>query len=544
MTDNIQIILQALGGIGLFLLGMIVMTEGLRSLAGRAMRSVLMRFTSSPFTGAITGASTTAILQSSSATTVAAVSFVGAELITFPQALGIIFGANIGTTFKGWLIAILGFKLSLSSFFLPIVFFGAVLRLFAKGRLATIGYSIAGFGLIFVGITVMQQSMAEMHDLISFESLPTDTFFSRLFLVFLGIAFSAITQSSSAGVVATLTALFADLINFKQAAAMVIGMDIGTTVTAAMATIGGSVGAKRTGFSHVIYNLLTSTVALFLINPYTFLWEYLSPGQLIKNAEIALVGFHTFFNTLGVLIILPFTNQFALLMERLIPDKISIYTQKLDESFLFEPILALNAVQISVKNQILGLFSHVCAILDDKYSGKRVNLEEFQLAITETQAYIDKINLESSDGLHWERLLNMIHALDHLHRLHERCEEEYDRAVTAKEVEELSNQSKILTNKIRMIIENIENNHWAKAASLADETSSNIHKLVKPFRNNVMGKMARGELDASIGTSELEAIRWLRRVSKHIARITKHFEQAILASDEETDKQDSLKTRI
>ncbi|MGB3729069.1 MAG: Na/Pi symporter, partial [Thermodesulfobacteriota bacterium] len=151
--SEVLVIVHVAGGIGLFLLGMIVMTEGLRALAGSAMRSVLMRFTKSPATGALTGASSTAILQSSSLTTVAAVGFVGAGLITFPDALGIIFGANIGTTFKGWIIALLGFKYSLENVFLPLVFLGAILKLFTKGRLSTIGYSIAGFGLIFVGIT-------------------------------------------------------------------------------------------------------------------------------------------------------------------------------------------------------------------------------------------------------------------------------------------------------------------------------------------------------------------------------------------------------
>ncbi|MCK5710977.1 MAG: Na/Pi cotransporter family protein, partial [Deltaproteobacteria bacterium] len=349
--DKVQIIVQLAGGIGLFLLGMIVMTEGLRALAGNTIRSVLMRFTKSPVTGALTGAASTAVLQSSSLTTVAAVGFVEAELITFPDALGIIFGANIGTTFKGWIVVMLGFKLSLGSVFLPLVFVGAVLRLFTKGRLSTIGYSIAGFGLIFVGITFMQQSMSEMHDFISFENLPADTISGRLLLVLIGVVFTAITQSSSAGVVATLTALYAGLINFNQAAALVIGMDIGTTITAVMATIGGSVGAKRTGFSHVIYNLLTGTGALLLITPYTHVWEYLAPGELVKNAEIALVGFHTFFNTIGVIIILPFTNQFARFMQRLIPGKASPYIEKLDYALLEDTDLALNAVQLAIKNE-------------------------------------------------------------------------------------------------------------------------------------------------------------------------------------------------
>jgi phosphate:Na+ symporter len=528
--DNFQIIIQVAGGIGLFLLGMIVLTDGLSTLAGSAMRAALMRFTSSPATGALTGAASTAILQSSSATTVATVGFVGAELITFPQALGIIFGANIGTTFKGWLIAILGFKLSLVNIFLPLVFIGAVLRLFTKGRISAVGYSIAGFGLIFVAITVMQQSMSELHDFISFENLPADTFLSRLLLIGLGLLFSAITQSSSAGVVATLTALFTDLINFKQAAALVIGMDIGTTITAAMATIGGSVGAKRTGFSHVFYNLLTATIAIFFITPYTLTWEYLAPGQLIKNEEIALVAFHTLFNTLGVIIILPFARHFARFMEKLIPERISTYTQKLDYSLLEEPDLAIKAIQTTIKYETLSLLSHVCAILGGKEKGKRVDLDELQSAINDTQSYIDKINVESGGGVNWERLVNMIHTLDHLQRLLERCEEEEDRAITARDSTELAGQSDLLTISINKIVDDIENNHWTHAVWQAKDTSSNIHKRVKPYRQSVMSKVARGEYDVAAGTANLEAIRWLRRVSKHIARITEHFEQAILAS--------------
>jgi phosphate:Na+ symporter len=170
--DKILIIVQIAGGIGLFLLGMIVMTDGLRALAGHAMRAVLMRFTKSPLSGALTGAISTAILQASGITTVAAVGFVGAGLITFPESLGIIFGANIGTTFKGWIITLLGFKLNLESIFLPIVFIGAILRL-SKARLANIGYSL-GFGLVFVGLTFMQESMSELHGFISFDR-PADT---------------------------------------------------------------------------------------------------------------------------------------------------------------------------------------------------------------------------------------------------------------------------------------------------------------------------------------------------------------------------------
>jgi len=256
LFENVDSILQALAGLGLFLLGLIIMMEALRALAGDAVRTAIVRFTNSPLSGAITGAIATAILRSSSATTVAAVGFVGAGVIGFSESLGIIFGANVGTTLTGWIVVLLGFKLHLEGVMTLLLLLGALLRLLAKDRLATSGYALAGFSLIFVGIAMMQQGMSGFGDLITPEQLPTDTFSGRLKLVAFGILFTLVTQSSSAGVAMALTALFSGAINFPQAAALVIGMDVGTTVTAAIATIGQSREARRTGFSHVIYNLI------------------------------------------------------------------------------------------------------------------------------------------------------------------------------------------------------------------------------------------------------------------------------------------------
>ncbi|MDX1698800.1 MAG: Na/Pi symporter, partial [Thiohalobacterales bacterium] len=309
--QNTSLLLTAAGGLGLFLLGMVIMTDGLRTLAGDATRHILMKFTHTPASGAATGAITTALLQSSSATTVAAVGFVSAGLLTFPSALGIIFGANIGTTITGWLVALLGFKLKVGTLMLPLILAGTLLRLFAGGRRAAFGFGLAGFGLIFIGIDFMQTGMSGFGDIISPDRLPGDTLGGRLLLVLLGMLATIITQSSSAGVATTLTLLFAGMVNFHQAAALVIGMDIGTTFTALLATIGGTTGARRTGLSHVIYNFITAVLALSLIDIYVAGWEQLAPGVLAMQGEIGLVAFHTLFNILGVIFILPFTGLFA-----------------------------------------------------------------------------------------------------------------------------------------------------------------------------------------------------------------------------------------
>jgi len=505
------------------------MTDSLRSLAGDVMRGALMRFTRSPLSGVLTGAVSTIILRSSSATTVAAVGFVGAGLMTFPEALGIIFGANLGTTVTGWLVVVLGFKFKIDVLLLPIILIGAILRLFGKGRIATTGYALAGFGLIFVGIALMQQGMGGLQNVITPDQFPADTFFGRLQLVFIGIAITLVTQSSSAGIAATLTALFAGAVNFNQAAVLIIGMDVGTTVTAAMAAIGGSVGSRRTGLSHVIYNIFTGIGALILLTPYTLLWENFAPGQLINNAEIALVAFHSTFNALGVIVVLPFTKQFAGLIEKLIPDSTHTYTQNLDKALLVEPNIALTAVLSSIHAELLDLLIYAKALLSGEGIKQPIKLNDLQIALDETHAYVDLIHLQKSSTPAWQSLLSIIHCLDHMQRLHERCEEDEDRAIAARKTKELSTAVDLFISNITDAINTIESKNWEAAVSSNEEKTSAIFKQLEPLRDSIMTQVAAGKMNVPRATDTVEAIRWLKRVSTHINRITYHLNKATIS---------------
>lgn len=512
-------VIQALGGLGLFLLGMTLMTDGLRSLAGAAIRKALMRFTHSPLSGAITGAVTTAVLQSSSATTVAAVGFVGAGMLGFSEALGIIFGANIGTTLKGWLVALLGFKVKLGLFALAFVLLGAVVRLFGRGRWPAVGYAVAGFGLIFVGVGFMQEGMADLQQIVTPAVLPADSIVGRLQLVAMGAIFTALTQSSSAGVAMALTALYAGAINFHQAAALVVGMDVGTTVTAALATIGGNVGSRRTGLSHVIYNCMTGLGAVIFITPYVALWEWLSPGALAANAEVGLVAFHTTFNTLGVIIVLPLTRNFARLIEHIIPDRLPGYTVSLNRALLSEPSVAMTAVLASARAELMAMLIHINALLGNTSMGEKVNLVELQQALDETHGYLDRIHLAEDSGKEWIRLVALIHALDHLQRLHDRCEAE-DRATTAHSFPLLNGYRKTLVSAIGEVVVDIEQMEWLDAGKRAAQAAVEIHEQVEPLRDQVMGGVARGELDVQEASDALRAMRWMQRVSGHVAKVT------------------------
>lgn len=528
-SSTTTIIITTLGGVGIFLLGMIVMTSGLTALAGDSIRRALMRFTHNPLSGAISGATTTAIIQSSSATTVAAIGFVSAGLMSYPSALGIVFGANIGTTMTGWLVAVLGFKLQLNLIVLPFIFIGAVLKLFASGRIAQIGYAIAGFGLIFVGITFMQQGMHGLESRINLEGFAQDSVLVRLQLVAIGIVFTIITQSSSAGVAATLAALFAGLLNFQQAAALVIGMDVGTTFTAVIASIGGSVHARRTGYSHVIYNLFTATIALLFLSPYIWLWDKLAPGQLLANAEIALVAFHSTFNVLGVIIVLPFTNAFVRFMEWLVPETRHLYKQKLDKVLLQQPELAIANVQQNIYYQLLSLINYLRALLNPELRAQKADMADLQEAIDTTHAFVDLIHLRPKEHVEWDHLIAVVHTLDHLQRLHERCEEDEDRAMIAisPAATSIKNATAQLRDMLNRLLPLLEKNQWSEAEQLASSTSSDIDQQQQQIREKILHRLASGEIDAPTATERLEAIRWLHRVGRHIERIIHYYHLSV-----------------
>jgi phosphate:Na+ symporter len=217
-------------------------------------------------------------------------------------------------------------------------------------------------------------------------------------------------------------------------------------------------------------------------------------------------------------------------MERLIPEMGLSYTNKLDRALLEQPTLALNAVQDAVYIQIMALSKHLAALLGDSEHGKRVDLAELQIALDETHTYIDHIHLGTGEGADWERMLALIHTLDHLQRLHERCEEEEVRAITAKDSEVLREDSILLTETVSVVIDEIERGHWKSAVRRCDKMASTLHEHEEPRRNQILGQVAIDKIDVPTATSLLEAMRWLKRVSKHIHRIVRHYHQSLIAA--------------
>lgn len=515
-------VLSALGGVGLFLVGMLLLTDGLKALAGRRMRDVLGRFTSTPLSGAVTGTVTTAVIQSSSATTVAAVGFVASGLLTFPQALGIIFGANIGTTLTGWLVAILGFKLDLGQIALPFVFAGAVLRLAFRGKAALAGQALAGFCLIFIGIEHMKTGLDAFSGLVTPTDFPSDTLVGRLQLVAIGILITLVTQSSSAGVATALAALGAGAINFPQAAALVIGMDVGTTFTAMLATLGGGTMARRTGLAHVIYNLMTGTMAFFLLTPFGRIAD---PLIASGEGQVALVAFHSSFNLAGVLLILPFARPFARLIELIVPDRGTPLTRALDPLVLSDPRTATALTRQTVD----GLTDAVVAILRDRLAsrappGDDPATDAVEQAIAETRGFLDSIPVLPKDRDQEQQIKGLYHSLDHLGRLLYRCQQgERIAALTADH--RLRRLSSLLRHTIRPQAyrdPSLPSPTPQACEWTLDRLRTLMRRQRRRQRDSLIARAAARALPEETVWLKLDALRWLHRVTYHLWRLQVH----------------------
>ena len=531
-------LLSAAGGLGLFLLGMGLMTEALRSLAGNRLRRALLRFTRSAWSGAAAGAIGTALVQSSTATTVATVGFVSAGLLSFQASLGIIFGANVGSTGLGWLVALFGIKFELAGVMLPLLLVGAGLRLLGRGRQALLGQALAGMALLFLGIDALQEALAGQGLLLDPARFDAATPLGRLQLVLLGLFSTVITQSSGAGVATTLAALAAGVIGLPQACALVIGMDVGTTVTALMASIGASLSARRTAAAHVIFNLFTAVGAFLLLPAYLTLLRLGWPALIERDPEFGLTAFHSGFNLLGVLLVLPFTAPFAALIRRLVRPGEGRLIDDLADTPPADPAAAISQARHSLEPCLLELLQLLRAGLGNGRPGNgrpgqsAQRLVVLQADLDRLELYLDQIHLapasspaqvEAKMAEPGKALLHLLHGLDHLQRLHERCEEDQDRLRTAATSAGLGSERRLLLETLDQLPELVQQGRWPQASDLASASAQALHRRVAPYRQEVLAAVARGELDLDAGTARLEAIRWLRRVSQHLERACYHL---------------------
>jgi phosphate:Na+ symporter len=326
----VEALLRILGGLCLFLYGIKIMSDGIQQIAGERLQRTLNFMTGNRVLAVLTGAVVTMLVQSSSAVSVMVVSFVNAGLLSLTQSIGVIMGANIGTTVTAWIVSLVGFEIKISSLALPSIgvgFFVSVSRWKYRG----LGAVFMGFGFIFMGLDFLTGALprVDAESLGFIESLSSLGFVSILLALLLSVGLTLLMHSSAAMITLIITMAYGGVINFEISATMILGANIGTTIDAIMAAIGAKTAAKRTALVHVLFNVVGSLIALPFLRPLLFLVGVLTPGPAIPltggdgGLSIAahLAMFHTVFNVLCTALFLPFTRQFAALVTLLVKEK-------------------------------------------------------------------------------------------------------------------------------------------------------------------------------------------------------------------------------
>ena len=399
------------GGLGLFLLGMGLMTDGLKVAAGRALQDILGRWTRTRFRGLLAGTLITSLVQSSSAVTVAAIGFVNAGLLTLAQAIWVIFGSNVGTTMTGWLVALVGFNIKIEALALPLLGLGMLMRLTGAGtRRGALGTALAGFGLFFLGIDILRDGFVRIGEGIDLTAFDSDGPGGLLLFALVGILLTTLMQSSSAALAVALTAAAGGLVPLTAAAAVVVGANVGTTSTALFAVIGATPNARRTAAAHVIFNLVTGAVALLILPWLLALIEQARVALDLPAAPaVTLALFHTTFNLLGVLLMLPVSARLvAFLQERFrTAEEDEARPRYLDDNVLAVPALAVDALAREVRRigsialrMALGALSAELAP-GDRLAADKLSVDRLAIAVGDFTSRLYRTNLgrESAERL-------------------------------------------------------------------------------------------------------------------------------------------------
>lgn len=408
-----------LAGLGLFLYSIILVEESLRFLAGRHFKKLIRKHTNNYFKSILVGTFSTAILQSSSAVTLMLLAFVGSGVIEFSNALGIILGANLGTTFTGWIVSTFGFEFDIGKSVLPLIAIGTFIFVFFNSRkfISEWGRFFTGFGLLFFGLAFMKESLSVLQN--SFNPLDFSEYNVFAF-AFVGFIFTAIIQSSSATMIITLTALNANLIPLHLAAALVVGADLGTTVTVILGSMAGSPEKKRVAAAHFLFNLATGIFAMLALHP------LLSLASFVVGTDrplYSLVFFQSSFNFFGIILFWPFLGGFGRFLEKkFIPDQqetvildidtrhpdAALESVKMEARKFVRKAMVLNASAMTKsheKNIIGNLFDK---FKEEDYLAK---YNEFKLSESTIMSYSIRLQGEALKSEQSETLAHMLSSL-------------------------------------------------------------------------------------------------------------------------------------
>jgi len=362
-------------GVAIFLFGMIFLEDGFRAFTGGVLEKLLAKTTNKLWKSISFGIVSTTIMQSSSLVSVITISFLSSGLIGLAAGIGIIFGANLGTTTGAWLIAGLGLKVKISAYAMPMLVFGVIMVFQKSPTLKGIGYVLAGLGLLFLGIHHMKEGFEAFRETIDLTQFAVDGYGGLFLFAGIGIAATVIMQSSHATLVIIITALSVNQITYENALALAIGANVGTTITAIIGSMSANYQGKRLAGAHLIFNMVTGVIAIGFIHQIILMVDWFSQnvGIAEDNFTLKLAVFHTIFNLIGVAVMSPFVATLVRFLERVIPAPESSIsqTQFLNDSVLDFPETLLTAV----RNEVLHLYQNAYHIIAHGINVHRSTIE-------------------------------------------------------------------------------------------------------------------------------------------------------------------------
>lgn len=412
---NASATVTLLGGLGLFLLGIHHLTEGLKGLAGDSLRRALQRLVSGRFSAVLSGAFFTAVIQSSTAAILTVIGFVSAGLVNFAQAVGMIIGATLGTTSTLWLVAVFGLRFRISAAALPMLGIGAFLWLIARGKTRSFGAILAGFGLIFTGIDFLQTAMGGVSW--NLEAFAGHGFGARWILAGIGVLMSIVMQSSTAAGATTLVALNAGSLTFQQGCAMIVGQSIGTAATTGLVMIGGGLAVRRASMAHIIFSLIVGVLGILFLGPLTAAADWVGARLYDPDGVLAMATFSSLFKLAGIVVFYPWLDGFARFIIRISGKGSESAVSRLD------PALAQGGATVALEaawRAILEVTRGAVDAIHRRLAGESVKYDPPVEAVQQTEHFLESLSIETTDlGTIGPRLVRLVHALDHLTQLHD-----------------------------------------------------------------------------------------------------------------------------
>ena len=553
--DLVISLIKIIGSVGLFLFGMQILSEGLQKSASGKLKKTLEMMTGNRLLSVLTGFLITVVIQSSSATTVMVVSFVNAGLMNLISAIGVILGANIGTTVTGWLVALLGFSVDITILSLFSIAVALPFLFSKKTKAREYAEIFMGFGLLFIGLEFIQASMPDISshpEILSFLSQFEDgSVFSILICVLIGTLLTIVVQSSSASMAITITMAYQGWIGVWTASALCLGQNIGTTVTAYIASLGASTNAKRAATAHTLFNVVGSVLVLFLMKPMLNIVDWITRANIFAISEgdmhmvlpTFLATFHTLFNVFNTIVFFPFVRPFASLIEHIIPEK----KKEEEEHYHFKYIAgraeAPEFYLIALKNEVkkLGLLTKEMFLSwadlsssekVDRVSDRVLELKKSEERADEMQDELTSFSIlmlqnsqspTNADELH--KIIRVIDELesitDSIYNLSKLTEDRFGKGIvlTKEERDEISSYRTLTGDYVSFVVDNLDSSDvdLLNSSRAMEEKMDSEHKRLS---NEVQLRLENNKGDFRTQLLILEVERNLEHIGDYLLNIS------------------------